>query len=66
MLHPRPCVAIPAFDGHKPARRVIFRVLAGVASKARAIPRADLERIVAGLSLTAGGVLGVLIAGWLS
>ena len=47
-----PQASLPAFFEHpRPT---------GLLSRFRAI--ADLERIVAGLSLTAGGVLGVLVA----
>jgi len=59
VLHSKPCAAIPAFDAHKPARKPVSRRLADLAGK----HRADVERIVAGLSLTAGGVLGVMVAG---
>ena len=62
MLQTKPCATIPAFDAHKPARKPVSRRLADIAGK----HRADVEKVVAGLSLTAGGVLGVLVAGWLS
>lgn len=66
MPHCKPCCADSSLCEPGRTRRPLQAALDRATSKLRAIPRADIERIVAGISLTAGGVLGVMVAGWLS